>query len=69
MEILERQEWIDLRKIINDVAHEYSFNIDELVDSLNDIYAVKSKLVSIYDKFYTYCQEKFEFVRNSRVLD
>jgi len=68
LELLDKQEWMDLRTIRNNVAHEYSFNIDELVDSLNDIFQVKDKLLFIYDLFYKYCKEKFEFVENSEVL-
>jgi len=68
LELLDKQEWMDLRKARNDVAHEYSFNIDELVDSLNNILAVKDKMILVYDAFYKYSQEKFEFVKNSKVL-
>jgi hypothetical protein len=66
--LLDKQERMDLRTIRNNVAHEYSFNVDELVDSLNDILQVKDKLLFIYDTFYKYCQEKFDFVRQSEVL-
>lgn len=68
LELLDKKEWINMRTIRNDVAHEYSFNIDELVDSLNDIFQVKDKLLFVYDSFYNYCQEKFDFVRASEVL-
>jgi len=68
LELLEKKEWIDLRTIRNNVAHEYSFNVDELVDGLNDIFLVKDKLLFIYDTFYKYCQEKFDFVQQSGVL-
>ena len=65
MELLYKSEWIRLRNIRNDVAHEYSFNTEELIDSLNDIYSIKCELISIYDIFYNYCNEKFGFVKNS----
>jgi len=68
MELLHRDEWMNLRKIRNDVAHKYSFNVDELADSLNDILKVKNNLIDIYDIFYKYCHEKFEFVKESRVF-
>ena len=68
LELLNRQEWIDLRTTRNNVAHEYSFNVDELVDSLNDIFQVKDKLLFFYATFYAYCKEKFEFIKNSEVL-
>jgi len=68
MELLYKNEWLSLRKIRNNVAHEYSFNISELIDSLNDIYDVSNDLLKIYDDFYKYCFDKFEFARDSDVL-
>jgi hypothetical protein len=68
LDLLSRQKWMDLRMIRNNVAHEYSFNIDELVDSLNDIFQVKTQLLSFYDVFYNYSREKFDFVRDNKVL-
>jgi len=69
MELLIRTEWIKLRKIRNDVAHEYSYNIEELVDSLNDIFEVKDNLLNIYDNFYIYCENRFDFVKESDILN
>ena len=68
MELLYKQEWLDLRTIRNNVFHEYSFNIDELVDSLNEIYATTDKILTVYETFYDYCFEKFDFIRESEVL-
>lgn len=66
--LLYKDEWMDLRRIRNEVAHEYSFNTQALVDSLNDILQAKAKLIAIYDTFYGYCMERFEYVRQSEVL-
>jgi hypothetical protein len=68
LELLDKQEWMNLRIIRNNVAHEYSYNVSELVDSLNDIFQVKDRLLLFYDTFYSYCKTKFEFVKNSKVL-
>jgi len=68
LEFLKKQEWMDMRTIRNNVAYEYSFNADELVDSLNDIFQIKDKLLFTYDVFYKYCQEKFYFIQESEVL-
>ncbi len=68
LEILYRDDWMSLRKDRNEIAHEYSFNQDEVVDSINTIYDIADKLLFIYDTFYKYCQEKFDFVRQSEVL-
>jgi hypothetical protein len=59
---------MDLRTIRNNVAHEYGFNVNELTDSLSDIFKVKDSLISIYATFYNYCKERFEPVRESQVF-
>lgn len=68
LRLLDKNEWMKLRKIRNNVAHEYSYNVEELVDSLNDIYSVKTNLINIYDTFYDYCNDKFKFVSDSSIL-
>lgn len=68
LEILYKDEWMSLRKDRNEIAHEYSFNIDEVVDGINLIFNRSDKLLSLYDTFYRYSQEKFDFVRDSEVL-
>jgi len=32
LEIADKAEWLKLREIRNDIAHEYSFNKDEVVE-------------------------------------
>jgi len=68
LDLLDKEEWLTLRKIRNSVAHEYSFNKEELVDSLNGIYNASAKLLAIFDTFYLFCFEKFDFIRESNVL-
>jgi hypothetical protein len=68
IELLYKDEWLQLRKVRNDVAHADSFNTEELVDSLNNIFQMKYKLLEVHDAFSTYCFERFEFVRNSDAL-
>jgi len=68
MELLYTNEWMKLRKIRNNAAYEYSYHLDELVDSLNDIFSVKKNLLVMYDTFYKYCKDRFDFVRESEVL-
>lgn len=38
LELIDKEEWIELREIRNEVAHEYSFNQEEVVDNINLIY-------------------------------
>lgn len=66
--ILYKDDWMGLRKDRNEIAHEYSFNVDEVIDGINLIFNSTDKLLLIYDTFYTYCEEKFEFVKNSKIL-
>lgn len=68
LELLYKDEWLQLRKDRNEVAHEYSFNQEEIVDGINLIYKDIDKIILIYDTFYAYCNEKFEFVKNSPIL-
>jgi len=69
LELLYRDEWMSLRKDRNEIAHEYSFNKDEVVDSINLIFTVSQKLVSIYDTLYDYCNSKFKFIQTSKILN
>lgn len=69
LELLYKNDWMKLRKDRNEIAHEYSFNQEEVVDSINIIYNDIDELLSIYDVFYNYCYDKFEFIRESEVLN
>lgn len=62
--LLTKDEWLKLRSIRNDVAHEYAFFKEELVASLNEIFATKKRLVAIFDTFYDFAVSKFEFVKD-----
>ena len=68
LEILVANEWMILRKERNEIAHEYSYNVNELVDSINRIYEASFLLLNIYTKLYDYCVNRFEFVANSNKL-
>ena len=58
LNLVEKDEWMKLRKNRNEIAHEYSFNQDEVVESINLIFNVTDKLIGIYDTFFKYCKEK-----------
>ena len=66
--ILYKDEWMALRKDRNEIAHEYSFNQDEVIDGINIIYTSSDQLLAIYDALYLYIQEKLTFVRDHEVL-
>jgi len=64
--LVEREKWMSLRRERNEIAHEYSFNQDEVVDGINLIFDRVDDLLDIYMVFYRYSFEKFDFVRNIR---
>jgi len=63
--LLYKQEWMKLRKYRNEIAHEYSFNKEEIVDSINAIFQKVDDLVAIYNDIYNYCKKQFDFVPSS----
>ena len=54
LEILEKNRWLELREARNEIAHEYSFNQQEVVDNINMIYEKTDELIIIYKKLYKY---------------
>jgi len=56
--ILYKDEWMELRKDRNEVA----------IDDINIIFDSSEKLISIFDTFFDYCEERFDFIKNSEVL-
>jgi len=68
LELLCKNEWMALRKDRNEIAHEYSFNQDEVVDGINLIFNRVDDLLNIYDEIYMYCFTKFDFVKKSDIL-
>ena len=68
LELVDMHIWMKLRKIRNDIAHEYSFNLDEVVDNLNDIFMEIDTLLSTYEEVLDFCRKRFDFVRESTLL-
>ena len=66
LELVEREKWMSLRRERNEIAHEYSFNQDEVVDGINLIFDRVDDLLDIYMIFYHYCFEKFDFVKKAK---
>lgn len=66
--LLYKDDWMGLRKDRNEIAHEYSFNQNEVVDGINIIFTRVDDLLKIYDDIFYYCKDKFESVRTSEVL-
>jgi len=60
LELLEKQVWLELRELRNDIAHEYSFNQEEVVQNINNIYKATTTLIAIYIKVKAYAQKQIE---------
>lgn len=54
LDIVDKNRWLELREVRNEIAHEYSFNQDEVVDSINLIYDKSDELISIYSDICKY---------------
>ncbi len=67
LELLYKDDWMSLRKDRNEIAHEYSFNQEEVVDSINLIFNRVDDLLKIYDDIYKYCFSKFNFAKDTGV--
>jgi hypothetical protein len=58
LEIVDKNEWLKLIEIRNEIAHEYSFNRAEVVESIANVYNVCKDLIRINDEVNDFCQEK-----------
>ncbi len=59
LELVDKDRWMKLRKERNEIAHEYSYNIEEVVEGINHIYKKIDELVEIFDKICNFTLEKF----------
>jgi hypothetical protein len=60
LELFDKQVWLELRELRNDIAHEYSFNQEEVVQNINNIYKATTTLIEIYTKVKIYAQKQIE---------
>ena len=56
--LLQAEEWMQLRRSRNEIAHEYSFNHEDVVESINIVYSDCRKLIVLYDVFLLFCEKK-----------
>ena len=64
LDIINKNAWLKLREIRNEIAHEYSFNTEELVASITNIYNTSDDLIKLFDEIYNFCQAKFTFLNS-----
>ena len=58
LDILDKDRWLELREVRNEIAHEYSFNQEEVVDNINLIYDKTDELIFIYKELYNFIQKR-----------
>ncbi len=56
LEIIDKNIWLNLREVRNEIAHEYSFNQNEVVDNINLIYKKSDELIAIYKKLVLFVE-------------
>ena len=59
LEVLDRLEWMSLRNDRNEIAHEYSYNPEDVVENINFIYNRSQDLIDIFERVHGYCHQKF----------
>jgi len=57
LEVIQKERWLHLREIRNEIAHEYSFNQDEVLESINMIYEKSDELIAIYFDIVEFIQK------------
>ena len=60
LEVVNKNEWLSLREVRNEIAHEYSFNQEEVVENINLIYKKSDELLRIYQNVCKFIQVKFD---------
>ena len=60
LELVNKDEWLTLREIRNDISHEYSFNQEEVVDSINLIFKTSDRLEEIFYGLREYIEKLIE---------
>ena len=61
LEIIDKNTWLELREVRNEIAHEYSFNTEEVVGSISDVYEKCDEMLVIYNRIKAFCENKFGF--------
>jgi hypothetical protein len=60
LDIVNKNEWLQLREIRNQIAHEYSSNTEEFVNSIVSIYNISNQLTDFFKKVIGFCKQRFE---------
>lgn len=66
LDIIKKNEWLKLRETRNEIAHEYSLNTEELVESITNVFNACNDVIKKFDDVYRFCQEKFTFLNSTK---
>jgi len=69
LEIVDKEKWLQLRESRNEIAHEYSFNSDEVVIAINKIFTAADDLLNIYHSAKNFCLSKYPFIEKNSLSD
>jgi hypothetical protein len=58
LEVLDKNNWLKLREVRNEIAHEYSFNQEEVVNNINLVYIKSNDLIIIYNQIIQFIKKK-----------
>jgi uncharacterized protein with HEPN domain len=58
LEVVQKNEWLKLREVRNEIAHEYSFDQEVVVAHINLMYEKTDELVDVYKKLVDFVEEK-----------
>jgi len=58
--IQDYQEWIKMREIRNQLAHEYPSEVKEIIDSLNLLFSSTEKISKIYADLKSYLDQRLQ---------
>jgi len=56
LEIIGKNIWLNLWEVRNEIAYEYSFNQNKVVDNINLIYKKSDELIAIYKKLVLFVE-------------
>ena len=57
LDILDKNRWLELREVRNEIAHAYSFNQDEVVANINLMYEKSDELIVVYRDLYAFSKK------------
>ena len=56
--LLDKNKWLELRELRNELAHEYDDNAPGMTTAINNVFSNKDILIDIYTRIKNYFKEK-----------